>query len=101
MIRRPPGSTRTYTRFPYTALFLSVRGQGALGTGQVFEPRAVALWVFARANADGRHVQARHRHLDDDPLVEGMARDRSAEHTSALQSLLRISYAVSYLNTKY
>src|SRR3546814_11110673 len=69
MIRRPPRSTRTDTLFPYTTLFRSDRRGGGVARGN--EPH------FARHMIAGR---------DDDP--------RSEEHTSELQSLMRISYAV-------
>src|SRR3546814_8260035 len=68
MIRRPPRSTRTDTLFPYTTLFRSgQRRAGALAAGT----RGAAHRGRA-AGADGR---------------------RSEEHTSELQSLMRISYA--------
>src|SRR3546814_3914783 len=86
MIRRPPSSTRTDTLFPYTTLFRSVF-QPASGRAAVV-PRHRA----DRADADQRccrranAVAARHR--------------RSEEHTSELQSLMRISYAVFCLKKK-
>src|SRR3546814_1244764 len=80
MIRRPPRSTRTDTLFPYTTLFRS----GVLD--------------MARARAGGEQD-----HVDADILaVRGVARHqhRSEEHTSELQSLMRISYAVFCLKKK-
>src|SRR3546814_10131963 len=78
MVRRPPRSTRTDTLFPYTTLFRS-RGQGAGA-----EPaRAVGL--------DEDRAAARHF---------GHIVGRSEEHTSELQSLMRISYAVFCLKKK-
>src|SRR3546814_2048752 len=76
MIRRPPRSTRTDTLFPYTTLFRSARFLTA-------KPAAgkEAPWSFARSTA------ARHP-------------ERSEEHTSELQSLMRISYAVFCLKKK-
>src|SRR3546814_5003149 len=71
MIRRPPRSTRTDTLFPYTTLF---RSPGSI--------RRTAGWRLSSANA------AR------------IARRRSEEHTSELQSLMRISYAVFCLKKK-
>src|SRR3546814_4730660 len=83
MIRLPPRSTRTDTLFPYTTLFRSRRGGQC---GQLSERRAVAeLWP-GRGNRCGRR---RHR-----------ADARSEEHTSELQSLMRISYAVFCLKKK-
>src|SRR3546814_13530592 len=78
MIRRPPRSTRTDTLFPYTTLFRSVR------------PR-----VPRRAGPD---VQQPRRARDDHG--GGTERRRSEEHTSELQSLMRISYAVFCLKKK-
>src|SRR3546814_960431 len=77
MIRRPPRSTRTDTLFPYTTLFRSdragrcVRQSGADG--------AVEPFAQMKRRPEGRRPR--------NPL-------RSEEHTSELQSLMRISYAV-------
>src|SRR3546814_4090963 len=86
MIRRPPRSTRTDTLFPYTTLFRS-RGERS-GAGGA-EPRR------------HRRVRARfHAVFDARQPGRGPAggasatRARSEEHTSELQSLMRISYAV-------
>src|SRR3546814_9295636 len=79
MIRRPPRSTRTDTLFPYTTLFRSV----------------VAI---ARLRDDAGHVaEDVLDHLDGRVLERGV---RSEEHTSELQSLMRISYAVFCLKKK-
>src|SRR3546814_9404268 len=80
MIRRPPRSTRTGTLFPYTTLFRS------LG-----EPAK----VIADEKGGGAYAQVA-------PLCygKGAAGLRSEEHTSELQSLMRISYAVFCLKTK-
>src|SRR3546814_7040539 len=82
MIRRPPRSTRTDTLFPYTTLFRSRLGRAALsGYLQEVQKRgdiALALGVMAI-------------------LVVLI---RSEEHTSELQSLMRISYAVFCLKKK-
>src|SRR3546814_7747615 len=92
MIRRPPRSTRTDTLFPYTTLFRSVDPVGQPG--------------------DRRRDQHRHRRAREGARREfrpgcGVARDgerarrdRSEEHTSELQSLMRISYAVFCLKKK-
>src|SRR3546814_5897151 len=77
MIRRPPISTRTDTLFPYTTLFRS----DLLAA----DPRPLA------ARAGSRGARARSAEA---------ARARSEEHTSELQSLMRISYAVFCLNKK-
>src|SRR3546814_14893909 len=78
MVRRPPRSTRTDTLFPYTTLFRSRpdgRGRSAARVGR-----------YARDGDAGRHRPA--------------DRGRSEEHTSELQSLMRISYAVFCLKKK-
>src|SRR3546814_8033920 len=95
MIRRPPRSTRTDTLFPYTTLFRSSAGTDAVhppvligfrgGTVRIRE----CLRVFV-----GPSWQERKRHK-----VAGLVR-RSEEHTSELQSLMRISYAVFCLQKK-
>src|SRR3546814_4186984 len=84
MIRRPPRSTRTDTLFPYTTLFRSQRRQriGQLQQVPAGDPRLPAEAVAAAAG------------------VGGVGRPRSEEHTSELQSLMRISYAVFCLKKK-
>src|SRR3546814_4444657 len=88
MIRRPPRSTRTDTLFPYTTLCRS--------RGDPPRPRRRGRGGGCR---DGpphvRGGRARRRPADD----RGAAR-RSEEHTSELQSLMRISYAVFCLKKK-
>src|SRR3546814_8791361 len=100
MRRRPPISTRTYTLFPYTTL---VRSAGMLeidgdarpdrrldladapvGLIGVFDPVARCIWCLHECSGP--------------PSVPH--RRRSEEHTSELQSLMRISYAVFCLKTK-
>src|SRR3546814_1772210 len=97
MLRRPPTSTRTDTPFPYTTLFLSGR------------------WLQIAAYTDPINALA----MRDELIRHGLAGvvvsqsgggnlhsvmvgpfDRSEEHTSELQSLMRISYAVFCLKTK-
>src|SRR3546814_4014758 len=85
MIRRPPRSTRTDTLFPYTTLFRSRDGNRSAGTrpqeaGHPF-PAREGVVCLARAAT---------------PQLLNIARgeDRSEEHTSELQSLMRNSYAV-------
>src|SRR3546814_5577644 len=88
MIRRPPRSTRTDTLFPYTTLFRSLR-------------RAVDAEGLLRSSRPGRHhlplYRERPRRLAGGS--QGL-RVRSEEHTSELQSLMRISYAVFCLKKK-
>src|SRR3546814_7041299 len=89
MIRRPPRSTRTDTLFPYTTLFRSHPGcapevhQGPAGR----QGRSVP-----------RHLQHPRQAVRD--CRAGPGWQRSEEHTSELQSLMRISYAVFCLKKK-
>src|SRR3546814_5148425 len=110
MIRRPPRATRTDTLFPYTTLFRSL-------------PRAAAIEVkFQRTKTERARPQPGHhrllqrqrlcpRHLVLDGDVQpgwitvlfgqrALEMVRSEEHTSELQSLMRISYAVFCLKKK-
>src|SRR3546814_2081066 len=90
MIRRPPRSTRTDTLFPYTTLFRSLHGGEPL-----------------RGIGDPRQRAARRRYRLGDAIapqpIGNRAVDvaRSEEHTSELQSLMRISYAVFCLKKKH
>src|SRR3546814_9191368 len=94
MIRRPPRSTRTYTLFPYTTLFRSFRNAPFLRQSREFGGQdgfvrrlqvAIAVDIFDDVIA----------------LVHAMLdQRRSEEHTSELQSLMRISYAVFCLKKK-
>src|SRR3546814_1126522 len=96
MIRRPPRSTRTDTLFPYTTLFRSVL-HGVRGDSHDARGRRVAaeaLGVGDVGGGVGRPVV-----VDLDFAVQE-ERLRSEEHTSELQSLMRISYAVFCLKKK-
>src|SRR3546814_9054814 len=105
MIRRPPRSTRTDTLFPYTTLFRSIVAQVPITTmdllcvkadleahvgGKALGHGAIGACIGrARIELAGRqahHLARRHQ--------------RSEEHTSELQSLMRISYAVFCLKKK-
>src|SRR3546814_6728795 len=88
MIRRPPRSTRTDTLFPYTTLFRSGIREGRRRLAAACDE------VLQRHIEQRREEQAEDRHADH----AGEHRDRSEEHTSELQSLMRISYAVFCLN---
>src|SRR3546814_5009409 len=91
MIRRPPRSTRTDTLFPYTTLFRSgaVRHRHGPGRG---DPRGDRLQQAGhRIRAHRAALRRRDR---------AACRRRSEEHTSELQSLMRISYAVFCLKKK-
>src|SRR3546814_3701798 len=109
MIRRPPRSTRTDTLFPYTTLF---RSGGQLHIGD----------LRLGFRDESAKIAAAHIGLDDDHPLTVLAADlveplgvsearhfaerdgtrvpRSEEHTSELQSLMRISYAVFCLKKK-
>src|SRR3546814_9649637 len=89
MIRRPPRSTRTDTLFPYTTLFRSVRFVVSKETLTFAKRRA--RWTGSAFIARGRLTDAAGQ------PVRGL---RSEEHTSELQSLMRISYAVFCLKKK-
>src|SRR3546814_6647179 len=103
MLRRPPRSTLTDTLFPYTTLFRSALFQQQLGVG------------LHQPIRDGRCQRDRHQHLPAEQvsrqalaqfavgkvlLGKGRLIARSEEHTSELQSLMRISYAVFCLKKK-
>src|SRR3546814_4363542 len=110
MIRRPPRSTRTDTLFPYTTLFRSfdrviadasrpvpvaqghVIGAGGGELSGTDEPG----WPVRGRTVGAHFVMA----MGDGDLPTGAARPRSEEHTSELQSLMRISYAVFCLKKK-
>src|SRR3546814_3624875 len=80
MIRRPPRSTRTDTLFPYTTLFRSI-----ISTGQVID------FCFM---SDTIKSLPQLTWIKKGTAVPRGTATRSAEHTSELQSLMRISYAV-------
>src|SRR3546814_5901232 len=95
MIRRPPRATRIDTLFPYPTLFRSIPAGPIHSIEQVFaDPQVIAR---------GMRIE-----LGGLPMVRSpftfsgaeLALDRSEEHTSELQSLMRISYAVFCLKKK-
>src|SRR3546814_2501112 len=112
MIRRPPRSTRTDTLFPYTPLFRSrLPGRSAIRSEAVKAAlrrraagRPVPAATAATAAARGHRSALRAARRAAAPAVHGPAaacrRRRSEEHTSELQSLMRISYAVFCLKKK-
>src|SRR3546814_10178568 len=99
MLRRPPRSTRTVTLFPYTPLF---RSQVIEQAGAVIDHHHAAP-AGPQHPADlgkGRLGAARVvQHAPGEHVLEA-AIGRSEEHTSELQSLMRISYAVFCLKKK-
>src|SRR3546814_3528481 len=102
MIRRPPISTRTDTLFPYTTLFLSPKRRLDSGQPSLDEPRhggRAGIDVLA----DPQPFELLRQRLLGSPLGAEPAKlpvARSEEHTSELQSLMRISYAVFCLKKK-
>src|SRR3546814_2282880 len=108
MSRRPPKSTRTATLFPYTTLFRSLcRGNG------IRDQAAPIFAILQRATGavdrrgidmDADRLLSRGRALRalEQAAIESGDRHvgRSEEHTSELQSLMRISYAVFCLKKK-
>src|SRR3546814_9745394 len=98
MIQRPPISTRTDTLFTYTTLFRSVRRHrrgspvGSCGRLSGFD-------LDYETSAPGVAPTGRTRNRDDRDRFMACA-GRSEEHTSELQSLMRISYAVFCLKKK-
>src|SRR3546814_3921625 len=110
MLRRPPRSTRTHTLFPYTTLFLSPStASSRMGTACCCRARRRLCWGRqahcnrhkARLESNDGHTRRGGRHhgrIDRRGARGRPAADlRSEEHTSELQSLIRISYAVACL----
>src|SRR3546814_1022015 len=122
MIRRPPRSTRTDTLFPYTTLFRSRPKSMATSLDATYCKLRSRLRVLDSAFERHLFVPSKTRRIDRFALQEGLisglwqswcafcrstvigsARgtiSRSEEHTSELQSLMRISYAVFCLKKK-
>src|SRR3546814_10437714 len=99
MIRRPPRSTRTDTLFPYTTLF---RSDPSLSDDRlaVHEEPPRRTRLAAEEAARGVLHPTRHRVELPGPIGVDGELDRSEEHTSELQSLMRNSYAVFCLKKK-
>src|SRR3546814_4022174 len=92
MIRRPPRSTRTDTLFPYTTLFRSRQPGKRSGLGDHDLGRAAVVAQHLHHEIGAERAGRQEDHLS--------IRQRSEEHTSELQSLMRISYAVFCLKKK-
>src|SRR3546814_5705236 len=105
MIRRPPRPTRPDTLFPYTTLFRSIRLAARQSGGHIFiemsddgrgidpdrlRARAITMGLMSPAETDSL----------SDAAAQALIFERSEEHTSELQSLMRISYAVFCLKKK-
>src|SRR3546814_5464764 len=117
MIRRPPRSTRTDTLFPYTTLFRSIDSDWVL---KILARPAPMRTNFVELRAsrllkEPLRLSGEYQRPDEDTLVrqvrvpyvetttittDATGAGRSEEHTSELQSLMRISYAVFCLKTK-
>src|SRR3546814_6233671 len=95
MIRRPPRSTRTDTLFPYTTLFRSP--QMRLEKRPALRQRQGMWALFGEA---GQILKRGHELAGVLAPLERRLLKRSEEHTSELQSLMRISYAVFCLKKK-
>src|SRR3546814_9411620 len=117
MIRRPPRSTRTDTLFPYTTLFRAAgarfghRDRGdRLARHHPGQPVLLLLFAAIFDDVGGDDVGLEREagggaavigaFLVDDRIIAEVEAERSAEHTSELQSLMRISYAVFCLKQK-
>src|SRR3546814_2119417 len=108
MIRRPPIATRTNSLFPYTTLFrspmvelpfLGISGVDPLHHGRNDPARKAGI------AGNGPAPDTQPLRILDRPFIfvghaDAVGRHRSEEHTSELQSLMRISYAVYYLKTQ-
>src|SRR3546814_1843677 len=120
MIRQPPRSNRSVTRFPYTSLFRSVGavetkapavGHGIAGadrSGNSIKASARGQIAYVRIGigVDDTMLDPRTSFRSQFAKINGLQREkaqlagRSEEHTSELQSLMRISYAVFCLKKK-
>src|SRR3546814_3314612 len=104
MIRRPPGSTRTDTLFPYTTLFRYAGSRRRQGVHRCCRGRPPPVPLHRRARGWRRIRRPPPLRAPPDDADGGgslhKARMGSEEHTSELQSLMRISYAVFCLIKK-
>src|SRR3546814_6887315 len=108
MLRRPPISTRPDTLFPYTTLFRSRRAYAVLATlSRSYPPLLGTFRYITHPFATRRQTEVRAavrlacvRHPASVQSEPGSNSSRSEEHTSELQSLMRISYAVFCLKKK-
>src|SRR3546814_4670211 len=97
MIRRPPRSTRTDTLFPYTTLFRSSPRRSGEAAGMA-EVQLHPDWLARIGGEFEQPYMAALKQFLSEERAKGKA--RSEEHTSELQSLMRISYAVFCLKKK-
>src|SRR3546814_3895779 len=100
MIRRPPRSTRTDTLFPYTTLFRSIlddiEPDESNYSQYQMRKRLTTIIDTVLAMNERAHVAL----IGTVTMPGSIVQDRSEEHTSELQSLMRISYAVFSLKKK-
>src|SRR3546814_1835954 len=119
MSRRPPRSTRTDTRFPYTTLFRSSRNrltprnqdvvcnpphrlvQSAPSRGRYENPAPAGSAHQTETRPRGGHPALPDERSAAFPSCSSARCERSAEHTSESQSLMRITYAVFCLKKKH
>src|SRR3546814_6854999 len=114
MIRRPPRSTRTDTLFPYTTLFRSSYGRVGVGTDAFIDAAGApnilsevimmakfhARMVITAAYMKPIEFPVGRMLTSEMTITTAVGYPRSEEHTSELQSLMRISYAVFCLKKK-
>src|SRR3546814_9597826 len=105
MIRRPPRSTRTYTRFPYTTLVRSDRDHAVFEVhcGKGTYMRSLARDLGGATGTVAHIVELRRLTVGPFTGADAISLDsleRSEEHTSELQSLMSTSYAVFCWETK-
>src|SRR3546814_1149452 len=110
MIRRPPRSTRTDALFPYTTLFRSSHGAAyakqqatrpqTIGYSLVDSPVGLLAWILEKFAEWTDTEDSRSRRFREIVCLTTSPVLRSEEHTSELQSLMRISYAVFCLKKK-
>src|SRR3546814_4129239 len=104
MIRPPPRSTRTYTLFPYTTLFRSMLDTldavDRPNIGFQADMSHTFLYLLGYNAPQDRILPEDFKWEDREALTAGLKKLRSEEHTSELQSLMRISYAVFCLKKK-
>src|SRR3546814_5811536 len=111
MIRRPPRSTRTDTLFPYTTLFRSFESDIVIADHRVRgftrDIKGKKHYIDHKINSIqdflAKDIKTRFEMFDVNVYQENIyhTKMRSEEHTSELQSLMRISYAVFCLKQKY
>src|SRR3546814_2853796 len=101
MIRRPTRSTRTDTLFPYTTLFRSTEELDGVQAGEFFlnsNPEDIKAVTKPAPKPEEEETEEDEVRVDPKKAVK--KDPRSEEHTSELQSLMRISYAVFCLKNK-